>query len=181
MNEDVKNSTELNETNLNVEGEIVIRDMNKRYSSYRTYIEGIISSTANEFIKPDLITVISSMLPTMPKHMLALGLVEFHKQYGRKNKQVVSWLALIITHCFEQVMSDPKTAKKVNNIPDLLIYMRSLYMASKSKGDVETMRIDGGKFVKKYVKASNESIVSPVRTGIMLYILLRMFAKDHYG
>ena len=74
-----------------------------------------------------------------------------------------------------------KTAKKVNNIPDLLIYMRSLYMASKSKGDVETMRIDGGKFVKKYVKASNESIVSPVRTGIMLYILLRMFAKDHYG
>lgn len=164
-----------------LEGEIVIRDMSKRYSSYRTYIEGIISSTANEFIKPDLITVISSMLPTMPKHMLALGLVEFHKQYGRKNKQVVNWLALIITHCFEQVMSDPKTAKKVNNIPDLLIYMRSLYMASKSKGDVETMRMDGGKFVKKYVKASNESIVSPVRTGIMLYILLRMFAKDHYG
>lgn len=82
-----------------LEGEICYSRYDKSYSSYRTYIEGtFISSTANEFIKPDLITVISSMLPTMPKHMLALGLVEFHKQYGRK--QVVSWLALIITHCF---------------------------------------------------------------------------------
>ena len=164
-----------------LEGEMVIKDMSKRYAGYRTYIETIVSSTENEFIKPDLITVVSEMIPTMPKHLLALGLVEFHKQYGRKNKQAIDWLALIVTHCFEQVVSDPKVAKKVTNLPDLLTYMRSLYMASKSKGDVETMRVNGGKFIKKHMKISNESTVAPVRTGMMLYILLRMFTKDHYG
>ena len=66
-----------------LEGEMVIKDMSKRYAGYRTYIETIVSSTENEFIKPDLITVVSEMIPTMPKHLLALGLVEFYKQYGQ--------------------------------------------------------------------------------------------------
>ena len=162
-----------------LEGEIVIKDMSKRYSSYRTYAEQVASSTANEFIKPELIKVVIEMVPTMPKALLGVGLVEFHNQY--KSKMVREWLDLIITHCFEQVVTDPKVTKKVNNIPELMVHMRSLYMASKSKGDVEKMRVVGSKFVKKYVKASNESVVSPVRTGIMLYILLRMFTKDYFG
>jgi hypothetical protein len=59
--------------------------------------------------------------------------------------------------------------------------MKALYMASKSKGDVEKMRDLGEKFIKKNVKNNNASVIAAVRTGVMLYVLLRMFSKDYYG
>ena len=164
-----------------LEGEMVIRDMSKKYSSYRLYIEGVTNSPMSEFIKPELITVIASMLPTMPKPLLGEGLVSFHEQHTKKNKLTIEWLDLIVVHCFEQVIADPKISKKLHNIPELLVYMKSLYMASKSKGDVEKMRIIGEKFIKKHVKQNNPSQIASIRTGIMLYIIVRMLSKDHYG
>ena len=164
-----------------LEGEMVIRDMSKKYSSYRLYIEGVTNSPMSEFIKPELITVIASMLPTMPKPLLGEGLVSFHEQHTKKNKLTIEWLDLIVVHCFEQVIADPKISKKLHNIPELLVYMKSLYMASKSKGDVEKLRIIGEKFIKKHVKQNNPSQIASIRTGIMLYIIVRMLSKDHYG
>jgi hypothetical protein len=155
--------------------------MSKKYSNYRDYIEKVISSPASEFVKPELVKVIGGLIPTMPQPLLAQAIVAFHEQYGKKNKQVKEWFDLIIVHCFEQVLSKPETAKKVDNIPELLVYMKSLYMASKSKGDVETMRNNGERFIKKNVKNNNNSVIAAVRTGLMLYVLLRMFSKDYYG
>ena len=164
-----------------LEGEMVIRDMSKKYSSYRLYIEGVTNSPISEFIKPELITVIASMIPTMPKPLLAEGLVAFHEQHTKKNKITIEWLDLIVVHCFEQVIGDPKISKKLHNIPELLVYMKSLYMASKSKGDVEKMRLMGEKFIKKHVKQNNPSQIASIRTGMMLYVIVRMLSKDHYG
>lgn len=164
-----------------LEGEMVVRDMSKKYASYRDYIEHVIESPMSDFIKHELITVVSSMIPVMPKPLLGEALIAFHEQHTKKNKVTKEWLDLIITHCFEQVISDPKISKKLNNIPELLMYMKSLYMASKSKGDVEKMRNLGEKFIKKHVKSNNPSAIASVRTGLMLYIIIRMFSKDHYG
>ncbi len=164
-----------------LEGEMVIRDMTNKYASYRDYIELVAGSPISEFIKPELITVVHSMIPTMPKPLLGETLIVFHDQHIKKNKVTKEWLDLIITHCFEQVIADPKISRKLNNIPELLVYMKSLYMASKSKGDVEKMRVIGEKFIKRFVKQNNPSAIASVRTGVMLYIIIRMFSKDHYG
>lgn len=164
-----------------LEGDIVIKDMSKKYSTYRDYIEKVISSPISEFIKPDLVKVIGELVPTMPQPLLTGAIISFHEQYTNKNKTVKKWFDLIIIHCFEQVLSKPETAKKVHNLPELLVYMLSLYKASKAKGDVETMRELGEKFIKKHVKNDNSSVIAAVRTGLMLYILLRTFSKDHYG
>lgn len=165
----------------NLEGDIVIKDMSKKYNAYRVYMEGVVGSPLNEFIKTDLVTVVTSMLPTLPPHLLAPALISFHQQHSKKNKMTQEWLDLIISHCFEQVVTDPKTAKKVSNLPELLTYMRSLYTASKAKGDVEKMRDIGEKFIKKNIRNSNPSVIAVIRTGVMLYIILRMFSKDYFG
>lgn len=164
-----------------LEGDIVIKDMSKKYSTYRDYIEKVVASPISEFIKPELVKVIGELVPTMPQPLLTGAIISFHEQYTAKNKNVKEWFDLIIVHCFEQVLSKPETAKKVHNLPELLVYMLSLYKASKAKGDVETMRDLGEKFIKKHVKNDNSSVIAAVRTGVMLYILLRTFAKDHYG
>ena len=164
-----------------LEGDIVIKDMSKKYSNYRDYIEQITGSPANEFIKPELLKVIAAVIPTMPKPLLGEALIIFHEKYGKKDKQVKEWFDLIVIHCFEQVLSKPESAKKIHNLPELLVHMKALYMASKSKGDVEKMRDLGEKFIKKNVKNNNASVIAAVRTGVMLYFLLRMFSKDYYG
>lgn len=164
-----------------LEGEMVIRDMSSKYGDYRHYIELISGSALSEFTKPELITVVASMIPTMPKPLLGEALIAFHEQHLKKNKMTKEWLDLIITHCFEQVVADPKIARKLNNIPELLVYMKSLYMASKSKGDVEKMRVIGEKFIKRFVKNNNPSAIASIRTGVMLYVIVRMLSKDHYG
>lgn len=164
-----------------LEGEVVIKDMSKKYSTYRDYIEKVVASPVNEFIKPELIQVIGDLIPTMPTPLLSSALVVYHNEYAKKNKVVREWFDTIIVHCFEHVLADPATSKKASNIPELLVYMKSLYMASKSKGDVEKMRNLGEKFIKKNVKNNNNSVIAAVRTGIMLYIVLRMFSKDYYG
>ena len=165
----------------NLEGEIVIKDMSKKYSNYRDYIEQVTSSPISEFIKTDLLKVIASVIPTMPKPLLGEALIVFHDKYSSKDKGIKQWFDMIIVHCFEQVLSKPEVAKKVHNLPELLVHMKALYMASKSKGDIEVMRDLGEKFIKKNVKNNNPSVIAAVRTGIMLYIVLRMFAKDYYG
>ena len=180
-----------------LEGEMVIRDMSKKYSSYRTYIESVVASPISEFIKPDLVTIIASMNTGVAKPVLGEALVAFHTRYNRVNelqaksgnkkitptrddKDVHEWLDLIITHCFEKVISDNKVSKNMSNVPELLVYMKSLYMASKSKGDVETMRHLGERFIKRNVKANNASAIATIRTGIMLYIVARMCYMQQY-
>ena len=177
---------------------MVIRDMSKKYPSYRLYIEQVIDSTPAEFIKPDLVTIIASMIPNLPRPLLGEALVSFHTRYNRvkelqekagnkkvsettDDKNIRKWFDLIITHCFEQVISNSKVAKNMSNVPELLVYMKSLYMASKSKGDVEVMRNLGERFIKRDVKGNNPSVIASVRTGVMLYIIARMAFKDHYG
>lgn len=181
-----------------LEGEMVIRDMSKKYPSYRLYIEQVIDSTPAEFIKPDLVTIVASMIQNLPRPLLGEALIAFHTRYNRVNelqkksgnkkvsetiddKNIHKWFDLIITHCFEQVISNNKISKNMSNVPELLVYMKSLYMASKSKGDVETMRNLGERFIKRDVKGNNPSVIASVRTGIMLYIIARMTFKDHYG
>lgn len=164
-----------------LEGDIVIKDMTKKYNSYRVYIEGVVNSPLNEFMKADLVKVITTMLPTLSPHLLAPALIAFHTKYNPKEGKPKEWLDLIVSHCFEQVVTDPKTAKKVHNKAELLMYMKSLYMASKAKGDVEEMRDIGEKFIKQEVKNSNPAAIAVIRTGVMLYVILRMFSMDYFS
>lgn len=162
------------------EGELLIKDLSRQLSPYKLYMEKTITDKP-AFFKPELITVIVSLMPTMPPLVLNEALLKFYEQYNKKNKDTHEMLETLIIHCFAQMSNDPKVQKKVKSLPDFLVYMRSLYTASRSKGDVEKMRIIGERFIKRHVKAKNTSVIAAVRTGLMLYILLRMFSRDHYG
>ena len=43
------------------------------------------------------------------------------------------------------------------------------------------MRTQGEAIVKKAIKSRNPSVVASVRTGVMLYLVLRTFAMQHYN
>lgn len=162
------------------EGELLIKDMSRQLGSYKLYMEKVVHDK-QAFFKPELITVVSSLMTTMPPMVLNDTLIKFYEQYNKKNKEVIAFMNILIIHCFEQMANDPNVKKKVKTMPDFLAYMRSLYMASRSKGDVEKMRVMGEKFIKKHVRARNSSVIAAVRAGLMLYILLRMFSRDHYN
>jgi hypothetical protein len=70
---------------------------------------------------------------------------------------------------------------RMNDIPAVLNRIRGLYTASRSNNDIlEQMKEITEKFVRKDVKIVNNANVAALRTGLLLYLVLRAMVKDHY-
>ena len=55
-------------------------------------------------------------------------------------------------------------------------------MASRSSDPaLLKLRNTGEKLIRKAVQSKNPSMLAAVRTGVLLYVVLRTFSKDHYG
>lgn len=163
-----------------LDGKIVVRDMARYFSPYKNYINEVILDR-NRFIKKELIDVITSTIYTIPGPLLIKGLEHITENIVM-TKDLQKFLDLIVVHSFEALSSDRNAQEKMRDIPALLALLKSLYMASRSSDPmVLEMRRLGEKIVKKGCKVKNPSTVASVRTGIMLYIILRTFSKEYYG
>lgn len=163
-----------------MEDGITVRDVSGQYDSYKHYIENVLHERS-AFIKTDVAeVVVGLMMGNLPPPTLSDAVIKFYEQYNKKNKQCVEMLELILLHAFDKIQHDKEIQKKASNIAEFLVYMKSLYVAPRAKGDIEKLRELGEKFVKKNVKASNSTVIASTRTGLMLYILARTFLKDKY-
>lgn len=165
---------------IEIDGQMVVRDMSRQFNHYKDYIQTVVLDELS-FIKPELVQIICSAMPTMPEQLLIDALKMTVALSVKQERSVVMLVETTMLHIFDQMVKDRSVQKKITDLPALIAYMRSLYTASRSKGDVEKMRILGERIIKKYVKAKNESAVAATRTGLMLYIVLRTFTKNHYG
>lgn len=159
---------------------ITVRDVVGQYDKYKNYIEQVLNDKSS-FIKAEIAHVVIGMMnDTLPPPILNSAIIAFYEQYGRKNKIAYEILDLVLEHAFDQIHKDKEIQKKAGNIAELLVFMHSRYTSPKSKGDIEKMRNIGDKFVKKYVKSNNSTVIAAARTGLLLYILARTFLKDKY-
>ena len=124
--------------------------------------------------------VIGLMGGDIPPNVLSDAIIKFYEYYNKKDKDCQKLLELILLHAFDKIQQDKEIQKKANNIGEFLVYMKSLYVAARSKDDVVEMRELGDKFIKKRVKSNNKTLIASTRTGLMLYILARTFLKDKY-
>ncbi|MNV96202.1 hypothetical protein D3C71_1911770 [compost metagenome] len=63
----------------------------------------------------------------------------------------------------------------------MLTKLRNLYTASRANNDLLLeMRTVGEKVVRKSVKTKNDALVASIRTGAILYLVLRTITMKHY-
>jgi hypothetical protein len=168
-------------TSLNIDGEVVVKNRKNVYSTYRRYLEEVMSDR-NSFIIPELAEIVAGVMPKLPYHNMQQCLEYISKNSSKlKGDPLVVKLAdLTLEHLFDFIASN-RNSISTRDIPGLLNKLCNLYKASRANNDLLLgMREVGEKVVRKAVKTKNNNLVSSIRTGVVLYIVARTITMSHY-
>jgi len=164
---------------IELDGKTIVRDVSRMYTPYRRYLNEIVAER-KRFVKPELVEVIGSAMHTMPEKLLTDTLNYMVDHY--QDKRVVALLDETMLHAFDYLSNDRRAQERMNDIGALISKLRALYMASRSTDPaLMRMRTLGEALVHDAVVGRSAAVVASVRTGLLLYIVLRTFTMKHYG
>lgn len=163
-----------------LEGKMVMRDLLRKDTPFIRYLNEIAPDKAR-FVKRELVVVVGNVMQTMPEDFLVNSLERVVENMKKGDKMTTELLNETLLHAFEIFNKDRFNANKFNDIGALLVKFRALYMASRAKEPrLLQMRDDAEKLVASSIKSRNNTVIASVRTGLLLYILLRTFTMHHY-
>lgn len=171
-------------TNASVEldGESFLRDKTKNLATYTRYLHSVVSDE-HTFIKSDILEVLSQAMHTAPPSLVHETLKWCSLNYRKTQaKEIEELIELTIIHSFGYLSDNRTILRDSNDLPGLIIRLKGVYMSSRSK-DVQLMKMRdlAEKVVVKAIKSKNPSIISAVKTSLMLYLVVRAFTMGHYG
>lgn len=169
-----------NKSMIDLDGDLAVRDTQAQLIPYKDYLMTI-SKEPTSFLKQEIVEVVCDAMPTMPPDTFKQALQMLVVLRTKNDKKAEHILDLTIVHVFEQFAKDRTLQKSIKDLPVLVAHMRSLYTAPRSKGDILILRKELEDLIKKYLKTKNPATTSAVRTGVLLYIVIRTFAKDFYS
>ena len=164
------------------EGVEVLKEKTHDIMSYKRYIGSIISDR-NSFIRLELVSIIEKLIYTMPSKPFVETLEWMSDNYRQHGATVIEEiLDETLVHCFDYISNNKDVIRSTTDYATLLSKLKGVYMSSRStdvvllslREKVETM-------VKMATHNRNESVISSVRTGIMLYINIRTLTMKHYA
>jgi hypothetical protein len=165
-----------------IDGELSVKSLKRNYVVYRRYIHEIITDRPS-FIREELVQIISSAMQTMPRPLFEDALAYVSLNSGiRGDKDILNLVDSTLTHAVDYISTNAAIIGNVNDIGGLIAKFRALYMASRGNDPtLLIMRDTAEAITKRAVKSKNGSVIAAVRTGLMLYILLRTFTMRHYS
>lgn len=169
-------------TMVTLEGESHIRDMTKSNEKYRRYLFEIIAEK-NAFIKEELITIIEKAMSNMPPKVFESTLEWMTINYTRHEDKlkIDSILDALITHVLSYLHMNKQVFKNPNDLAGFLTHMKGVYTSSRTKDPtILDLRDRLEKLVFKATKVRTPNVLSSVRTGVWIYIILRVFTMSHY-
>lgn len=170
------------DTTIDTDGEQVLKDRTNGYASYLRYINEVVQTDRN-FIRDELVEVIASAMQAMPVHYLRESLQYLSNNYGQPHQQYLEGiLKETLLYTFNYLQTNRSTIGPNKDLAALLAKLRALFMASRSSDPaVLLLRNDTEKMVKQAINSKNNAVIAAVRTGVLLYIILRAMTKEHYS
>lgn len=165
-----------------IDGEKIVKDKTNSLSGYVRYIQTVITDTPS-FIKQELLDVIEQAMPTMPPYLLLESLEWISKNYTFvRDNHIEKLVELIMEHAFVYLSDNKNILKQSKDLNLLISSMRGTYLSSRNtEPKMLQIRKEAFDLVKQTIKTKNDSVVSSVRTGVCLYIILRTFTKRFYS
>ncbi len=166
---------------VNLDGEVIVREVSRNTAAYSKYLDRIILSE-REFIKPELITVIAAEMKSMPEVPLEDTLRDIVRRATKKDRQLDDLKTQLLGHLFDQMSQNPDLAKAMKDPALFLNKLKYIYMASRSNDPaVLKLRDLSTKIVTKAVKIRTTATIASIRTGLLLYIVLRTLTMKKYS
>lgn len=165
-----------------LDGKEILRDKTRGLVNYTRYIHSIVSDSSS-FIKPEIIQVVTKIMHTMPEKVFTESLSWMSANYRTgSGLEIEELLDETLLHSFDY-LSNQKTLVSANaDLTVLVSKLKGVYMSSRSSDSrLLKMRKLGESVVKKAYKTKNDSMIASVRTGLLLYIVIRSYSMNHYS
>lgn len=166
---------------LDIDGESVLLDKTRRYSSYIRYLHEVMADRKS-FIRKELTDVIEDLMPTVSPRIFHDALVWMSvNQEDPKSPEIRQLVDETLIYAFELIASERKSLAGGRGLGPLLKRLRALYMASRmANPTLIKCKEMAEQIVVKSTGSKSSSMVASVRTSIQLYLVLRAMAMQHY-
>lgn len=167
---------------IDLDGQMHVRDLSRKSSQFKRYIHSALSDRQT-FIRPELVKIVSDVMHTLPDRHLITALEYMADNYGRRGDPKIGELIdETLIHAFEFMSENRQVFRNSINLSVLISRLRSLYMSSRSSDPaLMKMRDLSLAITKRAVRSNNKSLLASVRTGCMIYIVLRTFTMSYYS
>jgi hypothetical protein len=170
------------DTTINADGEMVLKDRKNGYASFMRYINDIIPSERN-FIRDELVDVVASGMNTMPKPLLVTTLRYMSNNYFAPHQNYLQEIVKeVLLYSFDHLYVNRLPSVQRNDLATNIAKLKALLTASRSTDpSVMLLRTEAEKLVRQATGRNKyEAQIAAVRTGTLLYIVLRAMTKDYY-
>ena len=159
----------------------ILKDRTKNLQSYIRYINSVISDK-NSFVREELVSVIEKLVHTMPSRLFRETLEWMSNNYRQTNaSEIEDILNETLVHSFEFLANNKSVVKNAHDLPGLLGKIKGVIMSSRTTdAHIFSMREKAEAIVRQATGVSNPSTISSIRTGVLLYVILRTFTMRHY-
>ena len=176
---EVKDSVDLVETDSGLavlDGELNIKDVQKRETRYKGYIANVLNDK-NSFFKQELVTYAAEAIQRTDQDKLEMIIREFPAQYAHdKGEKYREFVDDVTTHLFEYLATN---SIRHNDLKNVFFKIRGAYTSSKSTNALLLkLRNNGDEIVKTMTGIKTEIKITSLRTSLMLYIVLRTLVMD---
>lgn len=162
-----------------------LSDLRRDVSVYRVYIHSVIG-ISDSFIKEELIGFLDDIMAKWSSPLFTTVLVDFSKEYNDSDK-LRDLVNEILTHAFDYLYDKVHLTHNSNiDYPFILYKLKGIYQSSKASDPrLLSIRDSVSNFIiksnKKRGRKSSEALVASLRTGFMLYIILRTLTRRRYS
>lgn len=165
-----------------IDGESEMGDLNRKIVAYKNYIHSI-AGTETSFIKPELVMVVSGFMRTMNPDYFLEALKHICKGYsGLNNAKYELLIDETMIHAFDHLAREQRERHRTINLESVVVKLRGQYQAAKTTDpDMLNLRKLADEIVAIPLGRRSASAQAAVRTGIMIYIVLRALTRNYYG
>ncbi len=166
---------------ITLDGDTLVRDKTNALVDYKRYIHQVVPDSAS-FIRDELVSVVCDAMYTMPERLLRQGLQYMSDNYFVKSEQfIIELIDETLVHAFEFIHDNKDIINYNADLAGLVTKIRAVYMSARSTDpSLILMRELGEKITVKSTHSHNATVVASVRTGLLLYIVIRTLAMKHY-
>lgn len=163
---------------MELEEGVVVKDVRRTYSEFTRYLERI-TPDASDFIRKELQAVVEEVMPSMDPRAFGATLEYVTQNYldGRR-KYVKEFIDETLLYTIEFIVSK---RLKTTDLAGITERLKAVYMGSRvNESRILHLRKLGDRIVKEAAGRKGSVPTAPERTGLLLYIALRVLAMNYY-
>jgi hypothetical protein len=165
-----------------IDGEAELGDLNRKLVAYKAYVHSV-AGNRNSFIKNELIDVVIGFMRTMNSDHFKLTLQSIADGFARTNNaQYEKLIDETMIHAFDYLSRERKKRNRGFDLGQICVKLRGQYMAARTTDPTMLdLRNLADELVAIPLRGKSAAAQAAVRTGILLYIVLRALTRNFYG